>query len=333
MNKTLIIAEVGPNHNGRLDLAYKYVDEAIKIGADIIKFQTSIPRLGISKHALKADYQKDKNKNENQLKMAEKISLKLNDFYKLKKYCDKKKIEFLTTPFDFESINLINKLKVKRVKIPSGEINNLPYLIEISKLNKEIILSTGMSNMKEVTNAVRIIKKYMKKSKKISILHCTTQYPAPFSDVNLNVIKSLKKKFNCKIGYSDHTTGIEVAIAAVAMGATIIEKHLTFDKKMKGPDHKASLEPHEFKNMVLSIRNIEKSFGSFKKVITKSEKKNILIARKSIVANKFIEKGEKFTLKNITVKRPSLGLSPTKWFSVLGKTAKKDYFEDDYIKI
>ena len=169
--------------------------------------------------------------------------------------------------------------------------------------------------------------------KKISILHCTTQYPAPFSDVNLNVIKSLKKKFNCKIGYSDHTTGIEVAIAAVAMGATIIEKHLTFDKKMKGPDHKASLEPHEFKNMVLSIRNIEKSFGSFKKVITKSEKKNILIARKSIVASKFIEKGEKFTLENITVKRPSLGLSPTKWFSVLGKTAKKNYFEFRRISI
>ena len=332
MKKTLIIAEVGPNHNGRLDLAYKLIDTAVKIGADIVKFQTSIPRLGISKYAQKADYQKSGNKNESQLKMAEKISLKLEDFYKLKKYCIKKKIEFLSTPFDFESIELLKKLKVKRIKIPSGEINNLPYLIEVAKLKKEIILSTGMSNLKEVKNALKIIKKYSKKNK-ITVLHCTTQYPAPFKDLNLNVIKTLRKELKCDIGYSDHSPGIEASLAAVCLGAKIIEKHITLDKKMKGPDHKASLEPEEFKLMIDSIRNIENSFGNYEKKITKSERKIILIARKSIVASKPIKKGEKFSDNNITVKRPALGLSPMSWFDVIGKRSKKNYSEDQFIEI
>ena len=332
MKKTLIIAEVGPNHNGRLDLAYKLIDTAVKIGADIVKFQTSIPRLGISKYAQKADYQKSDNKNESQLKMAEKISLKLEDFYKLKKYCIKKKIEFLSTPFDFESIELLKKLKVKRIKIPSGEINNLPYLIEVAKLKKEIILSTGMSSLKEVKSALKIIKKYSKKNK-ITVLHCTTQYPAPFKDLNLNVIKTLRKELKCDIGYSDHSPGIEASLAAVCLGAKIIEKHITLDKKMKGPDHKASLEPEEFKLMIDSIRNIEDSFGNYEKKITKSEKKIILIARKSIVASKPIKKGEKFSDNNITVKRPALGLSPMNWFDVIGKRSKKNYSEDQFIEI
>jgi N,N'-diacetyllegionaminate synthase len=332
MKKTLIIAEVGPNHNGRLDLAYKLIDIAVKIGADIVKFQTSIPRLGISKYAQKADYQKSDNKNESQLKMAEKISLKLEDFYKLKKYCIKKKIEFLSTPFDFESIELLKKLKVKRIKIPSGEINNLPYLIEVAKLKKEIILSTGMSSLKEVKSALKIIKKYSKKNK-ITVLHCTTQYPAPFKDLNLNVIKTLRKELKCDIGYSDHSPGIEASLAAVCLGAKIIEKHITLDKKMKGPDHKASLEPEEFKLMIDSIRNIEDSFGNYEKKITKSEKKIILIARKSIVASKPIKKGEKFSDNNITVKRPALGLSPMNWFDVIGKRSKKNYSEDQFIEI
>jgi len=332
MKKTLIIAEVGPNHNGRLDLAYKLIDTAVKIGADIVKFQTSIPRLGISKFAQKADYQKSDNKNESQLKMAEKISLKLEDFYKLKKYCIKKKIEFLSTPFDFESIELLKKLKVKRIKIPSGEINNLPYLIEVAKLKKEIILSTGMSSLKEVKSALKIIKKYSKKSK-ITVLHCTTQYPAPFKDLNLNVIKTLRKELKCDIGYSDHSPGIEASLAAVCLGAKIIEKHITLDKKMKGPDHKASLEPEEFKLMIDSIRNIENSFGNYEKKITKSERKIILIARKSIVASKPIKKGEKFSDNNITVKRPALGLSPMNWFDVIGKRSKKNYSEDQFIEI
>jgi N,N'-diacetyllegionaminate synthase len=332
MKKTLIIAEVGPNHNGRLDLAYKLIDIAVKIGADIVKFQTSIPRLGISKYAQKADYQKNDNKSESQLKMAEKISLKLEDFYKLKKYCIKKKIEFLSTPFDFESIKLLKKLKVKRIKIPSGEINNLPYLIEVAKLKKEIILSTGMSSLKEVKSALKIIKKYSKKNK-ITVLHCTTQYPAPFKDLNLNVIKTLRKELKCDIGYSDHSPGIEASLAAVCLGAKIIEKHITLDKKMKGPDHKASLEPEEFKSMIDSIRNIENSFGNYEKKITKSERKIILIARKSIVASKPIKKGEKFSDNNITVKRPALGLSPMNWFDIIGKRSKKNYSEDQYIEI
>ena len=332
MKKTLIIAEVGPNHNGRLDLAYKLIDTAVKIGADIVKFQTSIPRLGISKYAQKADYQKNDNKSESQLKMAEKISLKLEDFYKLKKYCIKKKIEFLSTPFDFESIKLLKKLKVKRIKIPSGEINNLPYLIEVAKLKKEIILSTGMSSLKEVKSALKIIKKYSKKNK-ITVLHCTTQYPAPFKDLNLNVIKTLRKELKCDIGYSDHSPGIEASLAAVCLGAKIIEKHITLDKKMKGPDHKASLEPEEFKSMIDSIRNIENSFGNYEKKITKSERKIILIARKSIVASKPIKKGEKFSDNNITVKRPALGLSPMNWFDIIGKRSKKNYSEDQYIEI
>ena len=332
MKKTLIIAEVGPNHNGKLDLAYKLIDVAVKIGADVEKFQTTIPRLAISKYAQKADYQKNNNKSESQLKMAEKISLKLEDFYKLKKYCIKKKIEFLSTPFDFESIKLLKKLKVRRIKIPSGEINNLPYLIEVAKLKKEIILSTGMSSLKEVKNALKIIKKHSKKNK-ITVLHCTTQYPAPFKDLNLNVIKTLRRELKCDIGYSDHSPGIEASLAAVCLGAKIIEKHITLDKKMKGPDHKASLEPKEFKSMITSIRNIENSFGNYKKKITKSEKKIILIARKSIVASKPIKKGEKFSNDNITVKRPALGLSPMKWFDVIGKRSKKNYSEDQYIEI
>ncbi len=333
MKKTLIIAEVGTNHNGKLDMAYKYVDKAIQIGADIVKFQTSIPKLGISKFAKKAKYQINENKEESQLKMAEKISLKFDDFFKLKKYCKKKGIEFLTTPFDFESIKLLRKLNVKRVKIPSGEVNNLPYLIEIAKMNKEIILSTGMSNLKEVLFAIKILKKFSKKKIKISVLHCTTQYPAPFQDLNLNVIKTLKKKINCDIGYSDHSPGIEAAIAAVALGAKVIEKHLTFNRKMKGPDHKASLEPDEFSLMVKSIRNIEKSLGNSQKKITKSELNNIIIARKSIVAKTFIKKGEKLSSNNITVKRPFTGLSPMKWFKVIGKKAKKNFNEDDLIEI
>lgn len=332
MKKTLIIAEVGPNHNGKLNLAYKFIDVAVKIGADIVKFQTSVPKLGISKFAKKAEYQKNKNKSESQLKMAEKISLKLDDFLKLKKYCNKKNIEFLSTPFDFKSIDLLKKLNVKRVKIPSGEINNLPYLIEVAKLNKEIILSTGMSNLNEVKKALKVLKEHSKNNK-ITVLHCTTQYPAPFKDLNLNVIKTLAKELKCDIGYSDHSPGVEASIAAVCMGAKIIEKHITLNKKMKGPDHKASLEPQEFKYLIDAIRNVEASFGVYQKKITKSEKKIILIARKSIVASRYIKKGEIFSSKNITVKRPATGISPMKWFNVIGKKAKKNYLEDEFIKI
>ncbi len=330
--KTLIIAEVGPNHNGSLRLAYKYIDVCKKIGADIVKFQTSVPHLHISKFAEMAKYQiRNCNYKSSQLKMAEKITLPLKDFIKLKKYCYKKKIGFLSTPFDFKSIELLNKIKLKCLKIPSGEITNLPYLRKIGKLNKKIIISTGMSNVKEIEKAIRVLIKSGTKKNKISILHCNTEYPTPFEDVNLNVIKSLRKKFKCPIGYSDHTVGIEIPIAAVALGASIIEKHITLNKNMKGPDHKASIEPKDFKKMINGIRIIEKSLGSSVKKPSPSEIKNISIARKSIVASRKIKKGEIFTIKNLTVKRPGTGLSPMLWDKILGKKSSRDYIEDQLI--
>ena len=330
--KTLIIAEVGPNHNGNLKLAYKYIDICKKIGADVVKFQTSVPHLHISRFAQMAKYQiKNCKFNSSQLKMASKISLPLNDFIKLKKYCSKKKIGFLSTPFDIESIKLLNKIKLKCFKIPSGEITNLPYLREIGKLKKKIIISTGMSNLKEVESAIKILVKSGTNRKKISILHCNTEYPTPHKDVNLNAMKSLEKKFKCTVGYSDHTIGIEIPIAAVALGASIIEKHITLNKNMKGPDHKASIEPNDFKNMIQGIRIIEKSLGSGIKKASPSEKKNIPIARKSIVAAKKIKKGEIFTVKNLTVKRPGTGLSPMMWDRILGKKSNRDYIEDQLI--
>ena len=306
--KTLIIAEVGPNHNGSLKLAYKYIDVCKKIGADIVKFQTSVPHLHISKFAEMAKYQiKNCKYKSSQLKMAKKISLPLEDFIKLKKYCLKKKIGFLSTPFDIKSINLLNKIKLNCFKIPSGEITNLPYLREIGRLNKKIIISTGMANLKEIENAIKVLIKSGTSKKKISILHCNTEYPTPYKDVNLKAMKSLEKKFRCPVGYSDHTTGIEIPIAAVALGASIIEKHITLNKNMKGPDHKASIEPKDFENMIKGIRIIEKSLGDG------------------------IKKGEVFSEKNLTVKRPGTGLSPMLWDRVLGKKSHKDYIEDQLI--
>ena len=330
--KTLIIAEVGPNHNGSLKLAYKYIDVCKKIGADVVKFQTSVPHLHISKYAEMAKYQiRNCNYKSSQLKMAEKISLPLKDFIKLKKYFSKKKIDFLSTPFDFKSIELLNSIKLKCFKIPSGEITNLPYLRKIGKFNKKIIISTGMSNVKEIEKAIQVLIKSGTKKNKISILHCNTEYPTPFEDVNLKAMKSLRKKFKCPVGYSDHTVGIEIPIAAVALGASIIEKHITLNKNMKGPDHKASIEPKDFEKMINGIRIIEKSLGSSIKKPSSSEIKNISIARKSIVAARKIKKGEIFTSKNLTVKRPGTGLSPMLWDKILGKVSPKDYIEDQLI--
>ena len=330
--RTLIIAEVGPNHNGNLKLAYKYIDICKKIGADIVKFQTSVPHLHISKFAEMAKYQiKNCKYKSSQLKMAKKISLPLEDFIKLKKYCLKKKIGFLSTPFDIKSINLLNNIKLKCFKIPSGEITNLPYLREIGRLNKKIIISTGMANIKEVENAIKVLTKSGTSKKKISILHCNTEYPTPYKDVNLKAMKSLEKKIGCTVGYSDHTIGIEIPIAAVALGASIIEKHITLNKNMKGPDHRASIEPKDFENMIKGIRIIEKSLGNGIKKPSPSEIKNILIARKSIVASTKIKKGEFFTEKNLTVKRPGTGLSPMMWDKILGKKSRKDYIEDQLI--
>lgn len=329
--KTLIIAEAGVNHNGSFDLACKLADKAKECGADIVKFQTLVPEKLVSKFAQKAEYQKNNTDNkESQLEMLKKLSLSFDEFVKLKEYCDDIGITFLSTPFDIDSIHFLNDL-VPFWKIPSGEVTNLPYLIEIAKTKKDVIMSTGMCELEEIENAINVLNKYG--AGKITLLHCTTEYPAPYEDVNLKAMLSLKERFNLEVGYSDHTKGIEVAIAAVSLGATVIEKHFTLDRKMEGPDHKASLEPNELKNLVDSIKNVNKSLGDGIKKVSNSEKKNIEIARKSIVAKKQIKKGELLTEENITTKRPGNGISPMKWFDVLGTKAIKDFEEDELIEI
>lgn len=332
MSKVYIIAEAGVNHNGSLDIAKKLVDEAKKSGADCIKFQTFIAENIISKNAKQAKYQtKNIGKEQSQLEMIKKLELSFEDFKQLNNYCIEKNIDFLSTAFDLESIDFLESLGMNTWKIPSGEITNLPYLIKIAKLKKKVILSTGMSTMQEIEDAVNIFKKYG--TNDITILHCTTQYPTLFEDVNLNAMLSIKEKFGYDVGYSDHTKGIEVPIAAVALGATVIEKHFTLDNNTIGPDHKASLQPDELKKMVESIRNIELSLGDGRKVVANSEKENMSIARKSIVAKKSIRKGQLLSEENITVKRPGDGISPMKWFDILGTAAIRDFEEDELIQI
>ena len=328
----LIISEAGVNHNGSLDLALKMVDEAKRAGADIVKFQTAIPEKVISKYADKAEYQKKTTGNEeSQLEMCKRIHLKLSDYDIIKKYCEEAEIEFLSTPFDLESIDYLEKLGMRLWKIPSGEITNLPYLIKIAKTGKPVIMSTGMSELNEVEEAVNVLKE--NGAGEITLLHCTTEYPAPFESVNLRAMNTLREKFGTKVGYSDHTVGFEAAVAAVVLGASVIEKHFTLNHNMEGPDHKASLEPEEFEVMVNNIRLIEKALGDGVKQPAEAEKKNIAIARKSIVAAKDIKKGEIFTEDNITVKRPGSGISPMKWFEVLGTEAVKDFGEDELIEL
>lgn len=332
MSKVYIIAEAGVNHNGSLDIAKKLVDEAKKSGADCIKFQTFIAENIISKNAKQAKYQtKNIGKEQSQLEMIKKLELSFEDFKQLNNYCIEKNIDFLSTAFDLESIDFLESLGMNTWKIPSGEITNLPYLIKIAKLKKKVILSTGMSTMQEIEDAVNIFKEYG--TNDITILHCTTQYPTLFEDVNLNAMLSIKEKFGYDVGYSDHTKGIEVPIAAVALGATVIEKHFTLDNNMIGPDHKASLQADELKKMVESIRNIELSLGDGRKVVANSEKENMSIARKSIVAKKSIRKGQLLSEENITVKRPGDGISPMKWFDILGTAAIRDFEEDELIQI
>ena len=328
----LIIAEAGVNHNGNLDLALKMVDEAKRAGADIVKFQTAIPEKVISKYADKAEYQKKTTGNEeSQLEMCERIHLKLSDYDIIKKYCEEVGIEFLSTPFDLESIDYLEKLGMRLWKIPSGEITNLPYLIKIAKTGKPVIMSTGMAELNEVEEAVNVLKE--NGAGEITLLHCTTEYPAPFESVNLRAMNTLREKFGTEVGYSDHTVGFEAAVAATVLGASVIEKHFTLNHNMEGPDHKASLEPEEFEVMVNNIRLIEKALGDGVKQPAEAEKKNIAIARKSIVAARDIKKGEVFTEDNITVKRPGSGISPMKWFEVLGTEAVRDFGEDELIEL
>lgn len=332
MAKTFIIAEAGVNHNGDILLAKKMIDTASEAGADAVKFQTFQVEKLVSKEAKKAQYQLENTGNtETQYEMLKKLELDKETHVELMKYAEDKNIMFLSTPFDIDSIKLLMELGIEIIKIPSGEITNLPYLREVAKYKKKVILSTGMSNMQEVKDAVEILRKYG--TEDITLLHCNTQYPTPMEDVNLRAMATMEKELGLPVGYSDHTKSIEVPIAAVAMGAVVIEKHFTLDKEMDGPDHKASLEPDELMAMVQSIRNIEKALGTGDKHISESEKDNISIVRKSIVAACKIEKGEAFTEKNLTVKRSGNGISPMKWDEVIGQVANRTYETDEMISV
>jgi N,N'-diacetyllegionaminate synthase len=332
MNKVFIIAEAGVNHNGSIDLAKKLIDVASDSGADAVKFQTFKAERLVSKSADKADYQKKTtDAKESQFDMIKKLELDLDTHKELISYCKTKNIMFLSTPFDQDSIKLLDDLGLEIFKIPSGEITNLPYLRDIGKLGKKIILSTGMSDIGEIEDALDILIDSGTKKENITILHANTMYPTPMEDVNLKAMQTIGNTFDITFGYSDHTLGIEVDIAAVAMGAGVIEKHFTLDKMMEGPDHKASLEPNELKAMVEAIRNIEIALGSGIKKPSKSEMPNMQIARKSIVANVNIKKGEIFTQKNITIKRPGNGINPMRWDDIIGTIAQKDYEIDELI--
>lgn len=334
MKKVFIIAEAGVNHNGSIKLAKKLIDVAVDAEADAVKFQTFKAEKIISRYAPKAEYQKKTtDKEETQLEMVKKLELDADTHEELVRYCTKKGIIFLSTPFDIESIDLLYKLGLKIFKIPSGEITNLPYLRKIGRLKKRIILSTGMADMGEIEDALNILLEAGTRKENITVLHCNTEYPTSFEDVNLLAMLSIRDAFKVSVGYSDHTHGIEIPIAAVALGATVIEKHFTLDKNMEGPDHKASLEPHELKAMVHAIRNVEKALGSGIKKPSASEIKNKSIVRKSIVAAKDIKKGEMLSEETLAVKRPGIGISPSEWDRIIGRKAKRDYKEDELIEI
>ena len=332
MDKVFVIAEAGVNHNGDIKIAKQLIDAASAAKADAVKFQTFKTENLVCKTAKKAEYQLEiTDKSETQFEMLKKLELTEQMHKELMQYCDKKKIMFLSTPFDIESIKLLSDLGMQIFKIPSGEITNLPYLREIARQQKKVILSTGMSNLDEVKAAVDVLKN--NESNDITLLHCNTQYPTPVSDVNLLAMVKMQEELGLPVGYSDHTQGIEIPIAAVALGATVIEKHFTLDKNMEGPDHKASLEPHELKQMVDGLRKIECALGYGIKQVSESEKANVSVVRKSIVAAVNIKNGEKFTEKNLTTKRPGNGISPMRWDEVVGTIANRDYEADEMIQI
>lgn len=324
-----IIAEAGVNHNGSFALACKLVDAAKEAGVDCIKFQTFKSENLVSRSAKKAEYQKKTTGDSSQQDMLKKLELSFDEFLQLKSYCEKVGICFLSTPFDFDSIDFLNSIDMPFWKIPSGEVTNLPYLLALAKTGKPIVMSTGMCTLQEIRGAIDVLQ--ANGATEIKLLHCNTEYPTPFEDVNLKAMQTMRDEFHLEVGYSDHTKGIEVPVAAVALGATIIEKHFTLDRNMEGPDHKASLEPQELAEMVCCIRNIEKALGSGDKTPSPSEKKNIAVARKSIVAKSKIKAGDTLTENNVTVKRPGIGISPMKWFEVLGTKAVKDFDEDELI--
>lgn len=330
--KTFIIAEIGVNHNGSIELAKKLVENAKKCGADAVKFQTFSAETLVTSSAPKAAYQKQRDTaSTSQYEMLKKLELSPKEHFEIKSFCDQIGIEFLSSPFDEKSADFLFSLGVKIFKIPSGEITNLPLLRHISKKKRPIIMSTGMSTMKEVSSAVKAIQS--EGNNEISLLHCVTEYPAPYEEINLNAMLTMKKKFKLQVGYSDHTVGIEIPVAAVALGAKIIEKHFTVDKNLPGPDHAASAEPAEFAKMVSAIINVEKALGDGIKRPAKCEIKNIPIARKSIVAACEIQKGEIFTIENLAIKRPGTGLPPSYLEKIVGKKAKKDFNKDELIGI
>lgn len=334
-NHVLIIAEAGVNHNGSLELAKQLIDKAVESGVDIIKFQTFKSEKLVSKKARQAEYQQRNigKKDEGQLAMLKKLELSQSDHEELISYCNEKGIRFFSTAFDIDSIEYLHSLNMGLWKIPSGEITNYPYLRKIAQYKEPIILSTGMCELNDVEVALNVLLEFGVKKEQITILHCNTEYPTPFEDVNLKAMLEIGEKFGVQIGYSDHTKGIEVPIAAVALGATVIEKHFTLDKNMEGPDHKASIEPEELKVMVCAIRNIEQALGTGHKTVSESERKNIEIARKSIVAACPIKAGELLTEENLTVKRPGNGINPMRWKEVVGTRAVQSFNEEDPIQL
>ena len=335
MNKTIIIAEAGVNHNGDIETAKRLIDAAADAGVDYVKFQTFKANKIVTKQAKRADYQNKNTKDlDTQYEMLKKLELNEDSHHLLIKYCNQKGIKFLSTGFDLDSLKFLNKIGIRLAKIPSGEITNYPYLKKVAQLYSEVILSTGMSDMDDINKALAILLKFGVKKENITILHCNTEYPTPMSDVNLKAMLHIQTELDVKIGYSDHTLGIEVPIAAVSLGAIVIEKHFTLDRNLPGPDHRASLEPNELKSMVNSIRNIEKALsGSGIKEPSKSELKNKQIIRKSIIALKPITKGEIFNNRNIGTKRPGTGISPMKWESVIGQASKHNFEQDELISL
>lgn len=332
MNNIFIIAEAGVNHNGDLSLAKKLVDEAAVCGADAIKFQTFKACNLVTKGAKQANYQINNLRQEtSQFHMLKKLELSYKEYIELKNYCDIKKIMFLSSPFDLESVDFLNNIGMSIFKIPSSEIDNVPYLRKIAKLKKRVILSTGMSNLSDIEFAINLFKD--NGTKDITVLHCNTDYPTKMEEVNLLAMETIKNAFKLPVGYSDHTKGIEIAIAAAALGAKVIEKHFTLNKNMDGPDHKASLEPCELKNMVKAIRNIEIALGDGIKDITPSEKINAIVGKKSLVAKVYIKSKEVLTEENVCLKRPGTGIPGQYWDFIIGKKAKRDFNKDDLIDL
>ena len=332
MKHVIIIAEAGVNHNGNFELAKKMVDAAKEAGADYVKFQTFNPKKLVSQYAEKAEYQKKTTgSDETQLQMLQKLTLTEDNFLSLRDYCMEVGIGFISTPFDLDSIVFLETFDMDFWKVPSGEVTNLPYLEAIARTKRKVVMSTGMCDINEIQDAIEVLEK--NGTTDITLLHCNTQYPTPYEHVNLSAMNSIRDALHKEVGYSDHTQGIEIPIAAVAMGATVIEKHFTLDKNMEGPDHKASLNPSELQQMVVAIRNIEQAIGNGLKEPSSSEMANKGVARKSIVANRSIKQGEVFSEKNLTTKRPGTGISPMKWYDVIGKIASRDFSEDEIIEL